>query len=84
MYERFDKYSVTRPRLRKIAGWTLVVVGFVALVAPIIPGAPVVFIGLELLGLRIIFMDKIKGIIRREKVSPAPVVSLEGIQEKVG
>lgn len=66
MYERFQNYSMTRPRLRKITGWTLVVIGFIALIAPIIPGAPLVFIGLELLGLRFLFIDKIRAFLRRK------------------
>jgi hypothetical protein len=65
MYERFNNYSSDRPRLRKSAGWFLVVVGFVALIMPVVPGAPLVFVGLELLGLRIIFTDKIKNLFRR-------------------
>lgn len=66
MYERFNNYSVSRPRLRKIVGWLFVIIGFVALVAPIIPGAPLVFIGFELLGLRFIFIDKIRTLLKRK------------------
>ncbi len=84
MYERFNTYSTTRPRLRKIVGWTLVVVGFVALIAPIIPGAPLVFIGFELLGLRFIFMDKMKAFVSRPETTPRPLVAIEGVQEKIG
>ncbi len=84
MYDRFNTYSTTRPRLRKIVGWTLVLVGFIALIAPIIPGAPLVFIGLELLGLRFILMDKMKALVSREETPSRPLVSLDGAQEKVG
>jgi hypothetical protein len=77
MYERFNTYSTTRPRLRKIVGWTLVVVGFVALIIPIIPGAPIVFIGFEILGLRFIFTDKIKAFIWRQRTPSKSLVSLE-------
>ncbi len=84
MYERFNTYSTTRPRLRKIVGWFLVVVGFVALIAPVIPGAPLVFIGFELLGLRFIFMNKIKAFFSRERANARPLVAIESVQEKIG
>ncbi len=82
MLERFNTYSMHRPRLRKTTGWVLVVVGFVALVAPIVPGAPLVFVGLEILGLRIVFTDKIKRVfVRKEKTTPLARISI--IEENV-
>ena len=60
MYERFNTYSTTRPRLRKSIGWFLVTVGFVALVTPLTPGGLLFFVGLELLGFRVLFFEKIK------------------------
>ena len=71
MLKRFNNYTISRPRLRKIMGWIFVVIGFVALVAPIIPGAPLVFIGFEILGLRFVFTDKVKRLfVRSEKTTP--------------
>jgi uncharacterized protein YqgC (DUF456 family) len=58
MYQRFNTYTLTRPRLRKIVGWTLLVIGFVALVTPLTPGGLLFFVGLELLGFRYIFGKK--------------------------
>ena len=75
MYERFNNYSVSRPRLRKTAGWFLVVIGFLALIAPVVPGAPLVFIGFELLGIRMIGTERIKRFIQRKRVTP-PVVTI--------
>lgn len=60
MRERINNYTLTRPRMKKALGWFLVVIGFVAVIAPVIPGAPLVFFGLELLGLRLILWDKLK------------------------
>lgn len=60
MREKIHNYTLTRPKTKKAIGWFLVVVGFIALVAPIIPGAPLIFFGLEVLGLRLILTDKIK------------------------
>ncbi len=74
MYERFDSYSTTRPRLRKIIGWTLVVVGFLALVTPLTPGGVLFFLGLELLGIRTVGAEKFKRFVRRAKETiPAEV-----------
>ena len=60
MVDKLKNYTNTRPRLRKIMGWSFVVVGFIALILPIIPGAPLVFIGFELLGLRFLFTDTLR------------------------
>ncbi len=59
MYEKAKQFTLTRPLVKKSLGVFLVLVGIVALVAPVIPGAPLVFIGLELLGFRLLFLDKI-------------------------
>jgi Putative transmembrane protein (PGPGW) len=61
MYARAKHFTLTRPRLKKTVGWVFIVVGVVALVAPVIPGAPLVFIGFELLGFRLLFVDKLLG-----------------------
>lgn len=60
MRERFNTFTLERPRLRKIAGWTFVVIGFLGIIAPIIPGAPLLFIGCEILGIRLITSDTLK------------------------
>jgi uncharacterized protein YqgC (DUF456 family) len=76
MVDKLNRYTDGRPRLRKIIGWSLVVVGFIALIAPILPGAPIVFVGLELLGLRFILTDKMKNFLRKEKaqiLAPIPL-----------
>ncbi len=59
MYERAKTFTLSRPRFKKVLGYVFVVVGVVALVAPIIPGAPLVFVGFELLGFRMLFLDKL-------------------------
>lgn len=59
MYERAKTFTLSRPRFKKVVGYVFVVVGVVALVAPVIPGAPLVFIGFELLGFRILFLDRL-------------------------
>ena len=59
MYGKAKKFTLERPRLKKTVGGIFVFVGFVALVTPLTPGAFLLIIGLELLGLRFIFLDKI-------------------------
>lgn len=81
MLERFNNFTVTRPRLKKIVGWTLVVVGFIALITPLTPGGLLFFVGLEILGLRLIFMQKVKKVFARRKEIQLPKVIVE---EKIG
>ncbi len=60
MYERAKTFTLTRPRFKKVVGWLFVTIGFIALVAPVIPGAPLVFVGIELLGFKLLFLDRIR------------------------
>jgi len=46
--------------LKKILGILFVVVGFLALVTPFTPGSWLFFVGLEFLGIRILFFEKFK------------------------
>jgi len=78
MKERFDAYTLTRPRTRKIVGWLLVVIGFFALVTPLTPGGLLFFVGLEILGLRIILTEKIKCFFVRQK-NTTPSDNSEGV-----
>ncbi len=51
-------------RLRKVFGTVLIVVGFLALVTPLTPGGILFFVGLELLGIRIGFWERMKTVWR--------------------
>jgi len=53
--------------LRKTLGIILIVVGLLALVTPFTPGAWLIFVGLELMGVRILFWDKIKLWLQKRK-----------------
>lgn len=48
------------PKIKKTVGVLLVLAGLIALVTPFTPGSWLIIIGLELIGLRILFWDKIK------------------------
>lgn len=54
-----------KPRLKKIAGAALIIVGLAALVTPFTPGAWLIFIGLGLLGFRLALWDRIKAKFRK-------------------
>jgi hypothetical protein len=68
MYEKAKQFTLARPRFKKTVGWVCVIVGGVAFIMPLVPGFPLLIIGLELVGLRLIFLDRI---LRRQ---PAPVL----------
>lgn len=46
--------------LKKVTGALLLLVGFIALITPFTPGSWLIFVGAELLGLRLLFLDKLK------------------------
>ncbi len=48
------------PVLKKTIGVILLLAGLFALVTPLTPGSGLIFVGLELLGIRILFVEKIK------------------------
>jgi len=50
---------------KKILGIFLIIVGVIALVTPFTPGSWLIFIGLELLGFRILFWTKIKAWLKK-------------------
>jgi len=54
------EYIHNRPKTKKAVGVILILVGLVALFTPLTPGSWLAIIGLELLGVRILFFDKFK------------------------
>jgi uncharacterized protein YqgC (DUF456 family) len=44
---------------RMISGIVLIIVGLAGIVLPVLPGWILIFIGLELVGLQLVFFDKI-------------------------
>ncbi len=59
-FQKLHSYTEDKPIRRKALGVFLVVVGFIALVTPLTPGAWLGIIGLELLGVRLLFLEKAK------------------------
>lgn len=71
MYEKAKIFTRERPLLRKVVGGVLVLIGFVAFVTPLTPGAVLfLFIGSQFLGLRFMFLDRLIG----RKPDPAPAL----------
>lgn len=48
------------PMLKKFIGVLLILLGLLALVTPLTPGSWLVFVGLEILGVRFLFWTKLK------------------------
>jgi uncharacterized protein YqgC (DUF456 family) len=62
-------------RLKKVGGVILIIIGFIALITPLTPGAFLFFVGLELLGIRLAAWDNIKkrfGFGPKESDTPPP------------
>ena len=53
-------YTAPMRILKMTGGIILIAIGFLALVTPLTPGAWLMFIGLELIGVRLTLWDKIK------------------------
>ena len=54
------EYIHNRSKIKKMVGVILILIGLVALFTPLTPGSWLIIIGLELLGIRIFFLDKLK------------------------
>ncbi|MEK7578864.1 MAG: hypothetical protein AAB456_04110 [Patescibacteria group bacterium] len=54
------EYINGKPKIKKTIGIFLILIGLAALLTPLTPGSWLVFIGLELLGWRVLLFDKLK------------------------
>ncbi|MEK7657671.1 MAG: hypothetical protein AAB366_00515 [Patescibacteria group bacterium] len=54
------EYIHDRPKIKKVLGVILILGGLAAFFTPLTPGLWLAIIGLELLGVRILFFDKLK------------------------
>lgn len=61
-------YTSAMKVLRTVGGIALIIIGLLALVTPLTPGAWLMFVGLELIGVRLAAWDKIKEWIARRRV----------------
>lgn len=58
MYEKAKQFTLERPKLKRAVGVVLILAGIFALFLPVIPGIVLLIIGLELLGLRLLAIDR--------------------------
>ena len=58
LLKTIKEYIHNRPKIKKAVGVILVLIGLVAFITPLTPGSWLALIGLELLGVRILFFDK--------------------------
>lgn len=65
LFRNVKEYIHDRPILKKTVGVVLILVGFAALITPLTPGSWLMLIGLELLGIRIVFSEKLKFLKRK-------------------
>lgn len=73
MYEKAKQFTLTRPRLKKVIGWLFLVLGFIALVTPLTPGAALLLaLGCELAGFRLVILERF-----RKTVEEQPTESRE-------
>ena len=54
------EYSHSKPKTKKLIGSVIIVLGIIAMILPVVPGAWIVIIGLEIFGVKLIFLDRIK------------------------
>ncbi len=52
--------ETVKTTLKKVAGIVIIILGLIILLTPLTPGSGIIFIGLELLGIRLAFWQKLK------------------------
>lgn len=61
------KFFEQKPKLKKVLGIILVLIGFIGIITPFTPWGVLFFVGLEFLGIRFLFIDKIKAYFKKDK-----------------
>ncbi|HMO77830.1 MAG TPA: hypothetical protein PKA42_00785 [Candidatus Paceibacterota bacterium] len=68
MYNKAKNYAFSQPYFRRVLGVTLILLGFLALITPLTPGALIMLVGgLELLGIRLLFIDRLINRLKTKK-----------------
>ena len=66
MNKYFKKIWAENPKVRKVTGVILVVIGLISIITPLTPVGFLLVIGLEILGVRVLFWDKLKSWFKKE------------------
>ena len=72
--EYFKKLFSENPKIKKTVGVILVFVGFIGLITPFTPWGVLFFVGLEMLGGRILLQDKVKSRFKKKKTTTTDVM----------
>ena len=64
MIQLYLKKLFNNPTVRKVVGIFLVIFGFIGIVTPFTPWGILFFVGLELLGVHFLWLEKIKDKVR--------------------
>ncbi len=64
--------QTTKDLIKKIIGLALIIIGVAAFFTPLTPGSWLAIIGLEMIGVRLLFFDKIKAWWSKKPLSEAP------------
>ena len=65
MKERFIKFWANHPKIKKVIGVVLIVIGFISIITPFTPVGFLLIIGMELVGIRFLFWEKIKNYFKK-------------------
>ncbi len=60
LLKTIKEYIHNRPRIKKVVGVVLILIGLAAFFTPLTPGSWIALVGLELLGIRVLFFEKFK------------------------
>lgn len=60
MKEKIKRIWAENPKVRKVTGVILVVIGLISIIIPLTPVGFLLIVGLEILGVRVLFWDKLK------------------------
>ena len=70
MPEKVSKIKIfwnIHPKIKKGVGFFLILIGFISLITPFTPFGLVFFIGLQMIGVRLIFIEKLRKFFRENK-----------------
>ncbi len=68
-FKKIKEYTSSKPKTKKLIGVITLIVGFIGVVLPIVPGLWLMFFGLELLGMEILFFDKAVKFFKEKRVA---------------
>lgn len=67
MKEFFNNLWIRNTKIRKTVGVIFVIIGFLSIITPFTPVGFLLLVGLEILGIRFLFWDKLKNWFKNDK-----------------